>query len=133
VIYLAYLSNRIPILPAFSADSRHIGFESRDVAVSEIFDLSRLKAVLGDKPLVEMHELKLTERTPARLRVIIYDEEMAMFDEEGEVLELGSWIEPQVPERDTLGCFSWQENMQKSPPGNGFPGNIRKPVTFYRS
>jgi hypothetical protein len=126
VLYLAHLANRIAILPAFSAHTGHLGHNSLDVAVSEIFDLSRMSGILDDEPIVEMHELKVMDHEPSRLRNITYDGEFVQADAEGREYQIGDIIPPEEIELDEIGCWSFWETARKSASGTEYAGLIRE-------
>ena len=106
VLYTAVLSRRIPILPAFSGQLGHLGHESPDVAVGDIFDLNRLSAVLDDSPIVQFHELKLADRTPDRLKTVVFDGEHPQVSADGKALSVGERIAALPPMRDVIGVWS---------------------------
>ena len=118
VLYLAVLSERVPIVPAFTANVFHTGSGAggvvHDVAVGEIFDLNYLSAVLNDLPIVEMHELKGTNLEPARLKEVVYDGEFPqMAKDEDRNLEIGEHIPPEAPEWEDIGCWSFWGGLGK--------------------
>lgn len=57
MIYLAFLTQRVPILPAFAPS--HVGWDQRRVPFSEVFDLPRLAAAVH-MPIIEWDDLKDT-------------------------------------------------------------------------
>lgn len=74
------LSNRIPLLNAFIADPVHFRVPTDRLLVSEIFDIPRLSTALGLESVVEVEDFKAPM----------------------------SAITPRVvPERETLGCWSY--------------------------
>jgi hypothetical protein len=107
------LSDRIPILGNFISVPEHFGGKASLIAVSEIFDLIRLSAVLN-LPIVETHELKISKEMPERLRRIQYDGEVAQVDAAGRELGIGDWIEAVEPLSEVLGC--WSYGMAKGEP-----------------
>jgi hypothetical protein len=117
VIHLAHLSDRIPILPALNADSGHLLSDAHDLAVSEVFDMSQLSLHLGDLPIVELHELKTSNYLPDRLKVVVYDEEVAQADVHGRRLSIGDMIAAAHPAEEEIGCWSWFQ-------GHGEPGGV---------
>jgi hypothetical protein len=114
VIYMAYLSWRIPIIAEFTAERSHLHYQTHDVALSEIFKLDYLSSIL-DLPIIEMHELKILEFTPQRLRHPIYDGEMPISatrvgkEDKEQVVELkiGDALPVEEPVWEEIGCWSF--------------------------
>jgi hypothetical protein len=117
VIHVAHLSDRIPILPALNADSGHLLSDAHDLALSEVFDMSQLSLLLGDMPIVELHELKSSKYEPDRLRVAVYDGEVEQTDGHGRRLRMGDIIAAAEPAEEEIGCWSWFQ-------GHGEPGGV---------
>lgn len=55
LIYLGSLTNRVPILPAFTPS--HIGGSVPPIDFGEVFDVPRLRVEMN-RPLIEWHEIK---------------------------------------------------------------------------
>ncbi|KDQ63266.1 hypothetical protein JAAARDRAFT_29285 [Jaapia argillacea MUCL 33604] len=60
LLYLAVITERVPILPKFTAEYHIGGWDIPPIPVSEIFDLPRLRKQLGI-PILEWHEVKDTD------------------------------------------------------------------------
>jgi hypothetical protein len=55
LLYLALITDRIPVLPMFTPS--HIGGNVRPIDFGQMFDVPRLRSLLG-KPVLEWHEVK---------------------------------------------------------------------------
>lgn len=111
MIYLAYNSGRIPILPPFWPHYAHYYEDGLDASFGDVFDLPRLRAALDDLPLVELFELKASTGVPERWRRIRHDGESRQIRADGTEYAMGDWIEPFTGNEETLGCWSWWQNM----------------------
>ena len=60
LIYLGFLTNRIPIIGMFTPS--HIGGHIPPIDVSEVFDLKRFQETV-QKPLLEWHQVKSRNST----------------------------------------------------------------------
>jgi hypothetical protein len=108
---VAYLSERIPIIAEFTYERNHLHYQTRDVAFSEVFKLDYLSSVL-DLSIIEMHELKLLEFTPQRLRHPTYDGEMPVSvtrvgkEDKAQVVQLkiGDALPVEEPVWEKIGC-----------------------------
>lgn len=107
VIHLGVLSNRIPILAPFRLVH---GETPESIAVSDVFDLHYLSAMLDDMPLVELHELKHTFGIRPRLQTIVYDGEVPQWTENGRALVKGDLLLEEPSLREKLGCWSTTES-----------------------
>ena len=111
VIYLAYHSDRIPILAPFWPHYSHYVEEGVDMAVGDVFDLPRLRAALEDLPLVELYELKSSVGVPEQWQRILYDGETPQLRADGTSYSKGDWIEPLQGMEEQLGCWSFWHNL----------------------
>lgn len=116
MIYLAHLSNRIPIISPFhwNSDTREY-----DAAVSEFFDLSQVASYL-DTPLVEMHEVRLTTSSPERFKLVEFDGEFEQLNHIGGTYQHGDKVYAQSLEEDTIGCWSMHESKGEAAHESGF-------------
>lgn len=103
VIYLAHLTDRVPIIPSFRWNMHPA---SPDAAVSEIFDLSQLSSSLNDMAIIEMHEVKGTTTEPERLKTVVYDGEKEQYKKDGSLRSVGDLIYAEMMEDDEVGCWS---------------------------
>lgn len=60
LIYLGFLTNRIPIIGMFTPS--HIGSQIPPIDVSEVFDLARFQELV-QKPVLEWHQVKSRNST----------------------------------------------------------------------
>lgn len=110
-VHLAFVSNRIPILAPILPDTGHMGGNSPPVAVGEIFDLNYL-SLIYERPVVELHELKVEPRSAPRLKQQVYDGEVPGTGAAngagsgGQGWEVGDIIPAEVPEYEDIGCWS---------------------------
>lgn len=98
--YIAFLSQRIPVLQQFIAHPVHLGGEASSLAVGDVFDLSRL-SVLWERPVVELHELKAYEGLNNHSRRVVYDGE-----HERAGVSVGTELVAEEPGPDEIGCYS---------------------------
>ena len=60
LIYMGFITNRIPIIPMFSPS--HIGRHIPPIDVGEVFDLDRFQKIV-QKPVLEWHQVKSRNST----------------------------------------------------------------------
>jgi hypothetical protein len=107
VIYISYLSKRIPILPAFLPAPYHLGNQTTAVPISDVFDLVGTSRALG-LPMIEFHELKRMGLQAARTDRVIYDGEQ--WDSDGRRLEIGDELVAAKEGKDELYCWSYNQH-----------------------
>jgi hypothetical protein len=117
VVYLAHLTNRIPILPSFRWNHNS---EGQDVAVSEIFDLHQLSSSLNDMSVVEMHEVKGTTTEPERLKRVRYDGEHEQYKRDSSAWTVGGMIPAEEMGDDEVGCWSMYGSKGETPHQAGY-------------
>ena len=58
LVYLALITERVPIIPPFTPS--HVGWDVTPIAFGDVFDLPRMRKLIG-KPILEWREVKKQE------------------------------------------------------------------------
>ncbi|KAG9050344.1 hypothetical protein FS837_005965 [Tulasnella sp. UAMH 9824] len=110
LIFLAYMSHRIPILPPFIPSHSHIGSKVPVLQFGDVFDLPRLREALN-WPILEWSDVKRAK----------YNE---IFDSHDS--------EIQGVEKEVLGCWGAQQAFDKNnrPSHSNTPGFLNLEVVY---
>ncbi|KAG8958464.1 hypothetical protein FRC00_002723 [Tulasnella sp. 408] len=110
LIFLAYMSHRIPIIPPFMPASSHIGRNGPVLQFSDVYDLPRLREVLN-WPILEWSDVKMAR----------YNE---VFD--------SNKSEKEGVEKEVLGCWGAQQAFDKNnrPTNTLTPGFLNLEVVY---
>lgn len=115
VVYLAMLTDRVAIIPPLDVIPHHIKGDQKTFRIpfSAVFDLPSLAESL-QSPIVETHELKLDRSLAEWQRNSKYDEEVQQMNTTSQrALRRGVVLEPEVPEDEHLGCYSFTKTADR--------------------
>jgi hypothetical protein len=107
VIAIALRSKRIPILSPFWPDNNHLHHQPPYLSISEVFDLSELRARY-DTPIVDIFEPKVGPEVEDRHRSVIYDGEHPRSD-----VMVGESIMAEKPEFGDFKCWNAHLTVQE--------------------
>jgi hypothetical protein len=116
-------SHRIPIIPDFTPHTGHLNADHAPLMrFGHVFDVPRLSALL-ESPIVEMTELKSNGEERNDTDRWTYDDEFSQFQE-----KVGEYTEDELPESETVGCWSWAKTTRYQEPQYGRKYAIRESV-----